>query len=714
VITVDRTNKYDIQYLFEPANIAVIGASQDKKKIGYAVFHNIISGGYKGDVFPVSPKGGYINGHRVFTDILEIKGDIDCASIVIPAKGVKDAVKKCAQKKVKFLQIITSGFSEVGNVREEKEIVAIAKEAGTRIVGPNMFGLYSCAASLNSTFSASIINPGNVAILTQSGALGIAMIAKTSVANIGLSAIVSIGNKCDIDEADLLEYLVDSHHTKVILMYIEGVKKGERLIETLKSATGIKPVIVIKSGKSKRGARAAASHTGSLAGSDEIFDAIMKQCGVLRAESLEDAFNWCKFMISVQKPKNQKSVIVSNGGGVGVMATDACEKYGVALYDDQNVLKNLYESVTPSFGSTKNPIDLTGTAGAYEYARALKVTAESRDVGSTIALYCETAVFDSDNLSQMIKESYAGHRKNGKAISYALIGGRQVEQVIELLKADRIPVFSDVEQAVSCLGAFYRYYKYHDEVSHASDDYKIDTVAVDKIIDKALLDGRTFLLADEGAAVMRAADIVIPHSKIAHNISEAVHFASETGYPVTLKVVSKDILHKSDAGGVLLDLNDEKEVVVGYEAIMHNCREYKPDAVIEGIAVAEMAKEGVELIVGARRDASFGPVVMCGLGGIYVEILKDISFRALPINRDIALAMLKEVRSYPLLLGARGEEKKDIKSVIDTIIKIGSIIRKCKKITDIEINPVLVYNEKEGIKAVDARILIDKTKGDTS
>ena len=616
------------------------------------------------------------------------------------------------QKKVKFIQIITSGFSEAGNVREEKDIVEIAREAGTRIVGPNMFGLYSSAASLNSTFSATKINPGHVAILTQSGALGIAMISKTAVAGMGLSAIVSIGNKCDVDEADLLEYLINNDNTKVIFMYIEGVKKGERLIETLKAATDKKPVIVIKSGKSKRGARAAASHTGSLAGSDEIFDAIMKQCGVLRAECIEDAFDWCKFMISSPSPKSHNSVIVTNGGGVGVMATDACEKYGVPLFDDQAALKNLYDSVTPSFGSTKNPIDLTGAAGADDYTRALSATAEYEEIGSTIGLYCETAIFESGNLTQMIKDTYAKHQKNGKPISYALIGGEQVENAITSLRIDSIPVFNDVEPAVSCMGAFYRYYKYLDEVSYKFDEYEVNLKAINKIIDGAEKDGRTFLLANEGAAVMRTADIAMPQSKIARSIDEAVKFAEEIGYPVVMKIVSKDILHKSDAGGVLLDLDDKKEVVVGYEAIIHNCRAYKPTAVIEGVEVAEMAKKGVELIVGARRDPSFGPVVMCGLGGIYVEVMKDISFRAIPINRGIALSMLEEIRSYPLLLGARGEEKKDIESVIDIIIKIGSIIKKCERITDIEINPVVVYNVKNGIKALDARILISKPKED--
>ncbi len=708
----DNTSRYDIKYLFEPQSIAVIGASQDKKKIGYAVFNNIISGGFKGKVFPISPKGGDIDGHKVFTTVLDIEGDVDCASIVIPANFVKDAVKSCAQKKVKFIQIITSGFSEIGNVSEEKEIAGIAAEAGTRIVGPNMFGLYSSAASLNSTFSAARIKPGHVAILTQSGALGIAMIAKTAVANIGLSAIISIGNKCDVDEADLLEYLIHNDNTKVIFIYIEGVKKGERLIETLKAATGKKPVIVIKSGRSKKGAQAAASHTGSLAGSDEIFDAIMKQCGVLRAECLEDAFNWCKFMISSPIPKSRNSVIVTNGGGVGVMATDACEKYGVSLYDDQAALKSLYESVTPSFGSTKNPIDLTGVAGADEYTRALAVTADSGEIGSTIGLYCETAIFESGNLTQMIKDTYAEHQQKGKSISYALIGGEQVENAISSLMTAGIPVFNDVEPAVSCIGAFYRYHKYLDEVSYKSDEYDIDVVAINKIIDGALKDGRTFLLANEGEAVMKAANISIPQSRIARSIDEAVKFAEEIGYPVVMKVVSKDILHKSDVGGVLLDIDNKKEVVDGYEVIMHKCREYKPNAVIDGIEVAEMVKKGLELIVGARRDPSFGPVVMCGLGGIYVEVMKDISFRAIPINRGIALSMLEEIRSYPLLLGARGEEQKDIESVIDTIIKISSIIKKCDRITDIEINPVVVYSMKSGLKAVDARILISKPKED--
>ena len=709
----NNKNGHDIKYLFEPESIAIIGASQDKRKIGYAVFNNIVSGGYQGKIYPVGVKGGEIDGHEIYKTLEDIPGEVDCASICIPAHLTVEAVKSCARKKVKYLQIITSGFSEIGNYAEEKEIVRIAGEAGMRVVGPNMFGLYSSSVSLNSTFSASKITPGHVAILTQSGALGIAMIGKTAVANLGLSAIISIGNKCDVDDADLLEYLIDHEDTKVILIYMEGVKEGEKLIEILKAATARKPVVVIKSGRSKRGAMAAASHTGSLAGSDEIFEAIMKQCGVLRAETLEEGFNWCKFLESNPAPKKNHGIIVTNGGGIGVLATDACEKYGVELYDNQEELKAIYEPVTPSFGSTKNPIDIAGSATADDYILALNASAESEEIGSTMALYCETATFDSKSLEKMINETYAKHMELGKPLSYALVGGEMIENTITTLRKNTsIPVYNEVDDAVSCIGACYRYYRYRRERSTVVDEYDIDLKAIDKIIDKALAEGRTFLLANEGAAVMEAADIKVPQSRIAHSIDEAVKFAEEIGYPVVMKVVSKDILHKSDVGGVILNLENSKEVVGAYEAIMHNCKAHDPNAVIEGIEVAEMVKKGVELIVGARKDPSFGPIVMCGLGGIYVEVMKDVSFRAIPINRNTAHSMLEDIRSYPLLLGARGEEKKDIDAVVDTIIKISSIIKKCQRITDIEINPVVVYSNKSGLKAVDARILISKHKGD--
>ncbi len=699
-------NSSEIQVLFEPRSFAVIGASHDTDKIGYKILNNIVSGGYKGTIYPINPQGGELLGSKVYKDIEEIEGDVDVASIVIPARFVLDSVVRCARKGVKFVQIITSGFSETGNTEEERKIVAAARETGMRVLGPNIFGLYSSVSSLNSTFSATGVQPGHVAILTQSGALGIALIGKTAVENIGLSSIVSIGNKCDIDEADLLEYLIRNDATRVILMYIEGVKNGDRLIEALMRTTRDKPVVVIKSGRSKRGAMAAASHTGSLAGSDEIFDAIMKQCGVIRADSIEDAFNWCKFLAFSPKPKGTKSVIITNGGGVGVMATDACERYGIELYDDQAELGRAFEKVVPSFGSTKNPVDLTGGATAEDYDLALSVPTANEGIDATIALYCETATFESASLVPMIRTTYRKHLDAGKPVTYAIVGGMAVEDAILKLRHENVPVYGDVYEAVSSLGMLFRFQRSQSERCDETDDASIDTTAIDRLIDGALADKRNFLLANEGSAVMRAAGVSIPQTRVAHSLEQAVQFAEEIGYPLVLKVVSRDILHKSDAGGVALDIDDKEEVMDAYEAIIQNCRAYNPNASIDGIEVCEMVSTGTEIIVGARRDASFGPIVMCGFGGIYVEVMKDVAFRGFPFNRAEAMKMLKELRSFPLLLGVRGEPRRDIEGLIEAMIKVGTIIRKCPRITDIEINPVVVYEQAKGHKAVDSRILI--------
>jgi acetyltransferase len=706
----EKDNFSSIKFLFEPRSVAIIGASHQEGKIGNTIFNNILSSGYTGKVYPINPKGGEISGIKVLKNIEEINEPVDLVTITVPAKYVLQAVESCAKRKVKHIQIITSGFSEIGNRKEEAQIVDIAKKNGIRVLGPNIFGLYSAKCHMNATFSASTIKPGHVAILTQSGALGIAMIGKTGVDNIGLSAIVSTGNKCDIDETDLLEYLVPQPETKVILMYIEGVKNGARLIESLKMASTHKPVIVIKSGRSKRGAMAAASHTGSLAGSDAVFDAIMRQCGVIRAETLEEAFNWCKFFAFSPRPSGKNTVIVTNGGGVGVLATDASEKFGIELYDDQKVLKQVFEPATPSYGSTKNPIDITGGANSDDYLLALSAPIDSKDMDATIALYCETSTFDSENLVPMIKSTFNRYRDAGKPISYAIVGGEDVEHAMTLLRKEDIPVYSDVYDAVSSLGMSYWYQNYLENKTDYIDEAEIDVKKINTIVEKALQDNRTFLLSHEGAEVINAAGIDTPKSKISTTIDQAVQYAEELGYPLVMKVVSRDILHKSDAGGIILDLESKTEVIDAYEAIMQNARAFNPDAVIDGIELCQMVKPGIELIVGARVDPSFGPIVMCGLGGIYVEVMKDVVFRGTPLNKNEVMNMLKEIRSFPLLLGVRGEKAKDIEGVIDTIIKVGTILKKCEKITDIEVNPVVVYDKNTGLKALDVRILVSNQR----
>lgn len=697
-----------IKFLFEPKSIAVIGASSSSDKIGYKIVENIVSGGYKGKLYPINPKGGEILGLPIYKNLLDIGGEVDVAVLVIPAKMVFSSVEECAKKGVKFLSIITSGFSEVGNIEGEKQIVNFAREHGMRVLGPNIFGIYSANASLNATFGPKDIVKGNVAIITQSGALGIAMIGKTAVENIGLSAIISIGNKSDLSESDLLEYLVEDKETKIIMMYIEGVSRGDELVESLKKVSKKKPVIVIKSGRSKRGAMAAASHTGSLAGADEVFDAIMRQCGVFRAESLNEAFNWAKFLANSPPPVNENTVIITNGGGIGVMATDACEKYGVKLYDDTHDLKKIFSPVTPDFGSTKNPIDLTGQATSAFYDSAMTTALNNPHIGSVISLYCETAMFDVENLSPATESIYKKFKEGKKPVVFSLLGGGKVDSSITALNKKDVPVFEDVYEAVSCLGKMYSCYRRSKLEEEVIKDIPIDVEEINRIVKKAREDKRSFLLAHEGQAVMKCAGITIPKSHIAHNIDDAVKFAEGIGYPVVMKVVSRDILHKSDCGGVALGLENKNEVIDAYQAIMHNCRQHEPKAYIEGMEVSEMVKKGTEMIVGARRDRSFGPVVMCGLGGVYVEVMKDVSFRAFPIGRNEAYAMIQDVKSHPLLLGVRGESRKDIEGVIDTILKLGTIICKCREITDIEVNPLVAYDLGEGVKAVDVRVLIKK------
>jgi len=708
-----KKNGPDIRYLFEPRSVAVIGASRKRQKIGFKIVENILFSKYPGRVYPVNPAGGEILGLPVCASLDDIDGPVDMAVLAVPAKFVFQAVEDCARKGVKFLVLITSGFSEVGNIEEERKIVDFARDHDMRVLGPNIFGVYSSMAPINATFGTREVSPGHVAIITQSGALGLAMIGKTAVENIGLSAIVSVGNKADINEADLLGYLAAHEDSRVILMYIEGIKDGDKLVDVLQKTTRIKPVVVIKSGRSKAGALAAASHTGSLAGADEIFSDIMKQCGVLRAESIQEAFSWCKFLATSPPPRGENAVIITNGGGIGVMAADASEKYGVHLYDDVETMKEIFADAVPAFGSVKNPVDITGGATATEYDRALRAALKNDDIHSIICLGCETAVFSGAELSETARTIFSEGRE-AKPMIFSFVGGPHMDSSIAELRSAGVPIYSDVYEAVSCFGALYANYRnlkreMATPPAKADKDLAhIDLAAIERIVSGAIEDGRKSLISYEAAEVVEAAGVRMPARQIARNLDGAIAAGEQIGYPVVMKVVSKDILHKSDIGGVALDLLNRDEIIDAYGAIMHNCRTRKPDAVIEGVEIAEMVREGLEIIIGARRDPSFGPIVMFGLGGIYVEVMKDVSFRALPVARDEVQAMMEQIRSYPLLLGVRGEKRKDIEGVVDTIMKLSQLIETCRYITDMEINPLVVYEQGEGVRAVDARILISK------
>lgn len=451
----------ELEKLFCPKSVAVIGASKNPKKIGYELVSNILSGGYEGRIYPINPEGADVVGLKSYTSIKLVPGDVDLAVIAVPAVYVADVVEECGQKGVKALIVISSGFREVGNEEQEKRIISIARKYGMRMLGPNVFGLYYAPSRLNATFGLSRVFPGNIAFVTQSGALGIAMMGWTNLYRIGVSAVVSMGNKADIEEADMLQYLAEDEKTRAVLIYIEGTNDGRRLLEAMKMTTAKKPVIVLKSGRTERGASAAASHTGSLAGSDKIYEAAFKQGGALRASDFAQAFDWAKLTTLQPPPPSENCLIITNGGGVGVMTTDACEESGISVWPLPEDLQLEFRKLMPVFGNFKNPVDLTGQAYEESYYRAMDLAMRDPRIGSVIVLYCQTAITDPVSIAKSIVDVCESQRCE-KTIVASFLGGQQCEEAIRKLDERSIPAYPIPERAVSALAAYYRWQRYRD------------------------------------------------------------------------------------------------------------------------------------------------------------------------------------------------------------------------------------------------------------
>jgi len=695
----------NLSSLFNPQSVAVIGASQDPTKLGYRIVYNIINSGYQGKLFPVNPKTNILLDKPCFTDISQLPDNLDLALIVIPAKFVYESLEKLGVKKLKFAVIISSGFAEIGNETEEKRLVELSKKYGFRILGPNVFGIFSQSASLNATFGPTEIKHGSIGIITQSGAIGISMVGKTQAENIGLSSIISVGNKSDIDETELLEYLGQDPKTKAILMYIEGVSSGPKFVKALKAATGQKPVVIIKSGKSIKGAQAISSHTGSLAGSDEVFEDVIRQCGAIRAEGITQALDWVTFLAKTTKPRGKNTVILTNGGGLGVMAADSCEKYGIQLYDDIKVLESAFSNLIPDFGSFKNPIDLTGQAKGSDYRTALDTCLTNPHIDSVLCLACETGVFDVDDFCAACEYGWKIF-KTKKPISFSLFGGQKAEDSVIKLRQIGVPINSDVEKSVSLLASLYWSIENPADKNELNTGFDFDEAKIKQIIAEAKSEKRLFLGISECREIANALNIAVPKSQLAKTEDQAVEIGLQIGFPLVLKVVSPDILHKSDAGGVIVNINSPAEIISGYKQILENCQNHVPGAQILGVEVNEMVKLDTEIIVGAKTDPSIGPIVMAGMGGIYVEVFKDVSFRSYPTTISELTLMISQLKVSQILSGTRGEKSRDISAVVRTLDKIGSLLLKIPEISEIEINPLIVLEDGKGIKALDIRILL--------
>jgi acetyl coenzyme A synthetase (ADP forming)-like protein len=693
-----------MEKLFKPKSIAVVGASSNTEKLGYKILSNIISSGFQGKLYPVTPKGGEILGKKAYKSLLEIDDEIDFIAVVVRVDFVHDVIKEAVQKGVKFAEIITSGFSEVGEKELEKEVVETAKKGNLRIIGPNMFGVYSKASHMNATFSAKKVLEGDVAVLTQSGAIGVAMVGKTEVENVGLSSIISFGNKADLNEADIVDYLKTDSHTKAILLYIEGIKDGERVLASLKEVAKVKPTIVLKSGVSKRGAMAVASHTGSLAGSDRVFNEIMKQSGVLRANTMREAINWSQFLSNSPEPKGFNTLVITNGGGLGALATDSAEKWSVDLIESSEYMNERYKSIAPDFGSLQNPIDITGGADGKIYRKALKLALEDPKVDSIVVLGTEVAVFPAEDIEAMIREELKKGLK--KPVVFSFVGGKEMEERTVEMRKDGVPIFADVDDALSAFGAMYRRYR---NLLRSRETVLRPELNLEKscaIVEKAISENRNALLTTEAMEILNHLKISNPQNGIAKTSDEAKELAEKIGYPVVMKILSKDILHKSDAGGVVVGVENSDEVSQGFKKIVRNAKAYNSEAEIEGVEIVEMVKPSTEIILGARKDEQFGTTVMAGVGGVYVEVFNDVSFRSYPLTREEVSRMFKSTKLKKLLAGVRGEVPRDEEILVETVLKLGEIVESCPNISDIEINPLFLY--EKGLKAVDARIILNK------
>jgi acetyl coenzyme A synthetase (ADP forming)-like protein len=694
--------------LMQPKSIAIVGASSTPGKIGYTVLRNIIDSGYQGAIYPINPSAEELLGIKCYASVLDVPGTIDAAAIVVPAKLVPQVTEECGKKGIKGLIIITSGFSEVGRRDLENQVVEIARKYGTRILGPNIVGLLSNSDKLNASFAPFLPLPGKASLVSQSGALLIAIDASSFTRNVGFDKLISIGNMSDVDFADTINYLNADPNTSAIALYIEGFKDGRAFLNACKKAK--KPIIALKAGTSAHGAAAAASHTGSLAGAAKVYGAAFLQAGVIQASDLNNLFDRTQ-ALSMQSPmKGDNMLIITNGGGVGVLATDSAEKYGLPLKFAPPDVQTELKKHMPEFGSAKNPVDLTGMAGIDWYKDSVRYAYAHDWVDGLVVLYCETAITDPVEIARGIAEAIEESGVKNKPVTCSFVGGVASQKAMSLLLSKGIPAFGAPDLAVNAMAALREYAKMQASLAEPSHPCAAENrdLAME-IIAKARADGRNSLTEIEAKQVFSAYGLIVTETVLAKSEEEAVDLARKVGYPVVMKIVSPDILHKSDAGGVKVNLKDEASVRDAYRTILTNSRKYKPDAKIHGVAVQEMAPWGTEVILGSVNDPTFGPTVMFGLGGIFVEVLKDVTFRVAPVASNQAIKMLSEIRGAPILAGVRGEKPRDREALADTICLYSTMIVDLQdEISETDANPVLVYEDGRGLKVVDARIILKK------
>ncbi len=694
----------NLNKMFKPESVAVIGASNTPGKVGYIIVDNLINDGFEGKIYPVNPKGGEILGKQAYANIKDIPEKVDLAIITIPSVFVNESVKDCGEAGVENMVVITAGFKEVGEegAKLEAELTALGEKYGINIIGPNSLGITDSHTPLNGSFSQMMPPKGNIAFISQSGAMMVAIIDWSVTSGIGFSKVISLGNKAGVNEIELLQYLAEDDETNVIICYLESISEDEDFIRTMRETAVKKPIIILKSGSSSAGAEAASSHTGALAGSDLAFDTAFSQSGIMRVETMAELFDLGLAFSKAPLPQGSNVAIITNAGGGGVLTVDAMEKVGLDLVKfDEKTTAKLKECI-PDEGSANNPIDVLGDSPVHRYQESLDIVLHDEQVDSLIIMVCPTASADPDGIAKAILD---GRKDSKKPIIVVNMGGPTFENANELLRENNIPTYVFPETAVHALSAMTKFAKLedrtYDDVVEKVDD--VDKNAVREIFDKVVADGRDTLLGSEAYAVAEAYGISAAPIKLSTSADEAAQLAEEMEFPVVLKIASDKILHKSDIGGVKVGISTVDEAKEAYDEIIANAKKAHPDIVPDGVEVQKMMETGQEVIVGMIKDKQFGPMIAFGMGGIYVNLIEDVAFNlAKGLSSEEIDKQIEATKVSQLLKGYRGEAACDIDEVKEAIKRVARLTLDFPEISELDINPIFVY--EEGSSALDIKI----------
>lgn len=693
---------------FSPQSIAVIGASE-KPGVGKTIFANIARQ-FKGKIYPVTPSNPTVGGLVAYKSVLDIPENVDLAVVAAPSRFTPAVMEEVGRKGIKGAIIVSAGFKEVDEEGAglERQVGEISKKYGIRVIGPNCLGIMSLSQNnmMNSTFLKITPKHGGIALVSQSGAICAATVEDAEAQNIGFSKVISMGNKVDMDESDVLELLADDDDTKVIIMYLEDIRNARRFMEIAKGITAVKkkPIIVLKSGRTAEGAKAAASHTGALGGSDANYEAAFAQCGVIRVDTMGELFDLAT-AFSKQPLPDGGVVIVSNAGGPAIISTDSCSRYGLPMADISSI-RDAIAKVIPAYGSPRNPVDIVGDADYLRFEKVLLEVLAHPNVGSVVTMCTPSATLNYDDLARVLVKMSA--QFPGKTMLASLMGLAEGIENRTIMSEGGVPYYLYAEPAIRTLRAMYEFKKWVDDsaVAGSSLQFNRDKEKVRSIFENVKAQGRANLLEEEGYEVLRAYGFPTPKSILAATEEECVSAGRNIGYPVVMKIASPDIIHKSDAGGVKVGVKTDDELRAAFRTIMENAKRYKSDARIKGVLVQEMVKSAKETILGASQDPTFGPVIMFGLGGIYVEVLKDVVFRVAPINEREASKMVESIKTIKLLKGVRGERPSDLRAIADSLQRLSALVVDFPEIKEFDINPLLVLEEGKGARVVDARIIL--------